>query len=357
MIRICDLLGEVRRNIVTGTTRVGLWATVTVLVGLSGALLDESAVVQAERQAAEFQATGAATFHISAGGEIDGARCVALREVPGVQAVAAARQTGDQVTFSTLPSRPVQITEATPGMAEVLGGAQPDGPGLLLPQPMADSIGVNSQTEEVATLNGTAAISGFVPFPDDGREQGMAAQVISPVPATGRFDSCWIRVWPLQDINTLLYYAVVDSPRNPTEIRVTQFNTKLGSMIDPVVDFQTRPSRDFWAFTLAAGLAIGVVAILLRRLEVAGALHAGMAKSALALQLTLESLTWILSAVIVGLPVCLWLALDSPDPPAAALLAGLKPLVATAVGAFIGQLMMTLTITENRLFSYFKARS
>ena len=138
---------------------------------------------------------------------------------------------------------------------------------------------------------------------------------------------------------------------------VRQLNTRFGAGLDSSALFASRTTA--WLPVLAGGvaLALGFVAVWTRRLELASALHCGVPKPALVLQMMLETASWTLAATVLCLPLPLAVMhLWAGSAPQQIVVLTLRPMLATALGALAGATAGVLRVRERDLFAYFKRR-
>lgn len=362
------MLREARRNLTSGTTR-GVLAAIVFIIVIGGlGLVQTRSVVDIAQRAAAFREAGASIMVVHLEDSIDGGQCDALAGSPGVVASGAIRA-GTPLRLAALPSRDFETFEATPGLGVVLhvaapgAGVESPAGGIWISDGVASTLGVTSAPGDLPVLpTDQAHLSGTFPYPNDGRDPLLGYAILTPVLATGAFDSCWIEVWPDPDLSAdLLLLPVLPSTDNagsaPRAPEVRQLNTTLGSRLDtsPITD-AVQPSVLLGA-AAAAGLALSLVLTRLRRLELAAALHAGLSRASLAHQLLLETTGWIVPAIAVTIPSLMWVAQDNnPGGVWPALFPGLRLIMLSAILALLGAVIGALATRERHLFRYFKAR-
>ncbi|PFG41781.1 hypothetical protein ATJ88_0424 [Isoptericola jiangsuensis] len=355
-MRPAAVLGEARRNLLSGTTRAAvLVAVAATLLGVL-AVADVRAVVGVVQSAAEYRAAAGSVQVLDAPGQVDGARCEALARVDGVVAAGAVRA-GGEVRSLNLPSTPLTSLEVTPGLGGVLG-AQAASAGIWLPHELAVALGA-SAGDVLATDRGAAVVGAVFAYPADGRDPAPSYAVLEPVPAgAGAFDACWAEVWPADERTTNLLWTVVDAdPDAEQPPTLGPLNTTLGRDFDPAALLQERVTRFApWA-ALVVGLALGLVAVRLRRLELAATLHAGVGRSALAWQVLVETLCWVLAAAVVaGAVVAGAAAWHHPAPDVAVWWTGMRTVAVGLVAVLGGAVGTALATRESHLFRWFKER-
>ncbi|NMM94863.1 hypothetical protein G1C95_2051 [Bifidobacterium sp. DSM 109957] len=377
-MRLVGVLGEVRRSITSGTTHACAFAVaLAAVIGLlCGA--DMLTISRIQAQVDNYVAAGGSTYVINYAGRIDPVACESLASLQGVRAAGALRQADSKITFATLPATGVPSYEVTEGaialFSDSTGGAT-DGvasivsdisdaldSGIWLSSEAAEPL--HASAGETVPLNDgrQASIGGVYDWPDDGRKSGYSYAVLEPVPAdrAERFDSCWVKAWPVpSNIESLLQLATVgDSATGQERPVVSQLNTSHGTELDAVALYHQRLTIWVPVVALAAGLLLGVIAIRMRRLECASALHCGVPKKALVTQLMLETGLWLVVAVLLASPLLAWTWLNNPNNADAWALTDtvLRVPVAAAIGGLVGALFTAVMIREQHLFRYFKNR-
>ena len=213
--------------------------------------------------------------------------------------------------------------------------------------------------ETIHTTDGETRLGGTYAYPDDGRPAGMGYAAISLVPANHRFDECWIDGYPLDRATLdLLHTAIAaDASLSDSEVHVGQHNSTLGVATVPQDDFASRDSAGAPVVGMVVAVGLAALATWSRRLELAAALHIGVAKADQVAILLLETVVWagIGAGAAVAPVVILTRDLPGADRPAVITSALLTPLLVVA-GSLLGVLLAALTIRENRLFAWFKAR-
>lgn len=363
-----EVLREAGRNLSSGTTR-GVLAAIVFIIVIGGlGLVQTRSVVDIAQRAAAFREAGASVMIVHLEDGIDGGQCDALAGSPGIVASGAIRA-GTPLRLAALPSRDFETFEATPGLGAVLrvaapgAGVKSPAGGIWISNGVASTLGVTSAPDDLPVLPASQAhLSGTFPYPNDGRDPLLGYAILTPVLATGAFDSCWIEVWPDPDLSAdLLLLPVLSSTDNagssPRAPEVRQLNTTLGSRLDTgTIADAVQPSVLLGA-AAAAGLALSLALTRLRRLELAAALHAGLSRASLAHQLLLETTGWILPAIAVTIPSLVWAAQDNnPGGVWPALFPGLRLVILSAILALLGGVIGALSTQERHLFRYFKAR-
>ncbi|MEV0565895.1 hypothetical protein [Dactylosporangium sp. NPDC050588] len=307
----------------------------------------------------EFRSHGAATYIITTERGVDGVSCERLRDINGVRSAGAVRTVSPTPTLLALPAGTLPLHEATRGFLPLLGieARVAQQASYVISRPAADQLSAESGSD-LATSNGVAHVDALYEYPDDGRNSSLLYAAVSVAPKEGRFDECWIQVWPLMDaVPTLLRTTLSASVRPDAKVRISQLNSRLGERYDGLSLYENRLTRYASLAGMALGLCIGALSVRLRRLELAAALHVGVSRAALTTQIALETLT---SAAITA-------ALCSPVLAVIAHSAGsvneigifvteMEVVLASSIGCLIGSVAGTITVRNRHLFNYFKAR-
>jgi hypothetical protein len=354
------ILGEAYRNVVSGTTRAVLNAAVWAVTVGCLALVDVVSVDLLLRQAAAFNEAGAAVHVITTPHLVDGRACESLGQVPGVAVAGALSLRREPLTLTVLPRGSVAAYDVTQEIVAAFTRLDDaGGQGVLLSSDLAQSLGVGAD-DTVVTTAGATRVRGVYDWPDDGRRRGFAYAMLLPQAASGVFDECWLAGWPaITNASTLLRSALIPySSAEASTIQVTQLNTSLGLSFDGEERFRGRATR--WAGLGAAilGTALGLLAIRLRRLELAAARHAGTSALAQLGQLLLETAWWLLmAAAMAGLGLLLAVSLSSGLAAGYLLGLGSSIMAAACLGTLVGTTIGVWSIRESHLFRYFKTRS
>ena len=379
-MRLAGILGEAARNLATGTSHACAMALTLACVILLCVGADLMSITVIQRQTDDFVASGGSTTVIAAAGHINGAACDRLGSLDGVIAAGATRGTGTKLTFAVLPSIGVPVHEATPGAIGIFAnstttardavrgngnvaafGRSDGNGGVWLSSEAASPIGARNGAHVALRDNRTMDVAGVFDWPNDGRSGGYAYAAIAPVPAeeNAMFDQCWVKSWPVPDnIDSLLRLVAISGASSTTERpTVSQLNTSHGLAFDAATAFRSRITS--WT-PLVAGLTallLGALAIWTRRLELASALHCGVPKTALTLQVLIETCAWALASAILCAPSLAWMWLENTDDDVIVLTDTLLRVPTAAyVGAMAGTLLCVLFIRERSLFRYFKNR-
>lgn len=361
---------EAWRSIISGTSHtlaisLALAAVIALLFGMD--LAQTGRLIDNARQYAQ---SGAATYTITLSNGIDAAACEELAGIDGVQAVGALRQSNRKITFATLPSTGIPTYEVTPGavalfsptLADTDGGADGGasnerGMGIILSSTVAETLGAHAGQTIALKTSGQARVRGVYQYPDDGRDSQYSYAVLEPVNDDRPFDVCMVRTWPVpDDIETFLYLAanITSKEQQP---QVGQLNSRLGSTPPAQQLFAERLTAFVpWA-AMAVAFAFGLVMIRMRRLEFASALHAGLPKGILILQVLIELGVAAIAAMLLCAPLAAWVTLTADAANVAALYNTLLRVpVAGFAGLLLGGLAAIAFTRESQLFAYFKNR-
>jgi hypothetical protein len=355
-MRATEAWREGWRNVRYGAARPLALAVAVLLTAGGLAVLDLVTVRGMVVAAEHFREIGASVLVVEAPGEVDGVACERLAQLPGVDAAGALRRESTKTVFSGLPQQAVPTITASPGLAGVLGVGDSSS-GVWLSRDLASSLGVRPG-ESAAMKDGQLRVAATFAYPDDGRRPGLAFAVIAPAPASQAMDECWVDSWPMNpQVRALLMGTVspeADLAKPPT---VTQLNGVLGASFDGHLRWEQRVTRWSPLAAAAIGVVLGMVALRLRRLELASARHAGVTVNSLLLIVATE-LVLILGLGLAGAAGLLCLGVGGmPDGSGAVLYrSALGTVVAGCWGVAMGAFVTVVTIRERDLFAYFKER-
>lgn len=359
-MKALSVVGEAWRNLTSGTARAVLLATVFVFTVGSLAVVDVRSQVGILQAAVRFREAAGSVLVLD-GSPASGQRCDAISGIGGVQAAGAARP-GDSLVIHAMPGSSIKVIEVTPGLLAMLPAIakpisnDPDVEGgVWLSEDLADTLGV-TPGDTVSTSAGAAVVAGVYTWPSDGRSRDLGYAMLAQVPPDGEFTQCFALIWPPdQDGGELL--RMVSVPASGGEPSVSQLNSTLGSSFNVTELLADRLERHVpWVGT-AIAFVVGYAAVRVRRLEVASALHARVAKPHLAWQLLLETVAWVGWASVIAAGVALWAAREgNPDPSLVTWLAGLRTVTAGSVATVLGGLTAVAFIKERHLFLYSKDR-
>lgn len=370
------LLRETLLDMVNGTARIFLWILLSAALALPIAGSDLAVVSGQARAAAAFRDSGASVYVLTAKNAVDGQRCEALAQDSQAGSRGGALRALPAGQIDALPGTSIPMHEVTPGLAQLLAAgfgsevasASPAlGPSVLLGQEAADLLVPPAQRADLGSdrspsvmINGTnARIAGEYGWPNDGRRAGLSYVALSPVPASGLFDECWVASWPSRsDISVTIRSVVSAQAPSGTEVSVTQLNTRLGEPRDFASDFGHRMTRANVALLGVVTVLLGWMSARLRRLEVASDLNAGVLKRDLLAKLLMHSLAWVLPSLAAIAAGGVALAWEMPvgDAGPLAVLAACYLLVALG-GALAGTALGVAMVREKALAHYSKDRA
>ena len=354
-MRARSILSEAYRNVVSGTTRALLLGILLAGITAGLALADVRSILALEGDAADFASSGASVRVLVAHSTTDGAACEQLGEVPGVRSAGALKE-ADAVVLRTMNANPIPAYAVTPGLIGVLGG-RPGGTGAWISTQLAKTLSVRVG-QDLVTTTGTLTVAGVFDYPDDGRDSRLGYAALLPQPAAGGFDECWADVWPLSKAReTLLYSALTVDTSSTDPVTIGQLNTSRGKQFDGVGRFGSRATRFALPGCAVAGLLLGFVAVRLRRLELAGALHLGESRRALLATLLIETAVWAILALALAAGVLAFgVTQGHPPDPLQIFLIDIRGPAAAALATLPGALVASFTVREKHLFAYFKNR-
>lgn len=355
-MKLASILSEVWRNVLSGTARVPLFATLIAIIAGLAAGAEVATVHGIQADAYAYVNGGGATRYIAAENSIVTAACESLTAYQSVDASGAFRQVAD-ITIDALPGSKFQAYEVTPGFAALLGmTANVDG--IWISNSLSASFGV-SVGSALKSGGETVRVAGVFDYPDDGRDSRLGYAVLVPVLAyAGHFDECWMRSWPQSsESEGLLRSTLSFASSEGTEMAISQLNKSLGADFDGHAMFESRLSR--WAplVSTGAGVLLGLSWTRRRKLEYAASLHAGQSRAAMSAGVVIETLVWsVLGTALAG--VAAWAGTAVLFPQALIWAPGLiaSPLLSASVGAVLGALMGAFLVREADLFRYFKDR-
>lgn len=364
-MRVQESVREGWRDVVSGAAAAGVFAVVFGVL-LGGIVGVRAAGVAAEvRRAHTFVASGAATTVVQAAGRIDGRACDALVAIPDVRAAGALRDVEDGPVPSALPRSVLPTYEITRGFPTLLTrtGTGADDvtvgrAGVLASNELADELGLRPG-EMFATTSGSTPVDSVYAYPDDGRDPDVEYALLAPAIDDGRpFDACWATIWPEDESAvTAVRRTVLPSTGAEGEDRVTtgQLNPRLGRSFAAGSDWPDQ--RGTSVLALAAGVVVGWVALVRRRLSVASDRHVGVRVEAQVVAMVVQHLTWALvGAAAVGAAVVVLVR--------GLVVADALPIVVEAsgsvllgaVGAVVGGALGLVAVRERALHRYFRTR-
>ena len=360
-MRLAEICSEALRNVVTGTTRSALLMLIVACLAGLLAGLDTVTMRDEITAAAEFRARGGSISILKVDKGIDGRVCDSLASHDGVRAAGALSLREKPLHLTAVPRNPLTFYSASLGFATMLPRATGlQNAGLMLPKAVVSTLGL-SAGDPLYTGEGVTRMGGSFEYPDDGRDRGLgyAAVAVSRATAGQLFDECWIDAFPVtEQTRELIYTAIAaDAKLPPTGTTITQHNTTLGVATNPVARYEARLTAWAPAAALLVSALLGFVAIYMRRLAIASALHAGVRKTDQTLILVLESLSWAVVGASSTIPVIAYFAMNlaAADHATVVSTAALTP-VLTVAGVVLGTLTAAALVREDKLFAYFKSR-
>ncbi|WP_438354764.1 hypothetical protein [Microbacterium sp. CJ88] len=360
MIKTREVWAEAWRDIATGTSRTLIFVTLTCALLSALVLADTMAVGALVRDAREYQARGASVMTVTASAGIDGAGCERLNELPAVQSAGALRASASPVVAALLPAAPLPVYEVTLGMLNVFDVDRRGMGGVSVPTDVVQSLSVDVG-ESISATGGTAIpVDGTYKYPADGRRPGFAWALLATTPAEGTYDECWVKVWPSQpDLRTLVLSTAltVDFSASGGQALESQLNTQLGTTFDGHAKFVDRATRLTPLIAAVIGVALGLLSVRLRRLELAARLHDGLGKGHLHQLMLLEGASWFVPAAAISAAAGAVYSTTVGFPDAVALFAtaATTPILG-ALGAALGTIAGVHLVRERQLFAYFKDR-
>ncbi|WP_147395326.1 hypothetical protein [Bifidobacterium adolescentis] len=379
-MRLKAVLRETWRSVATGTSRCALIWLLLSICAVACMCADLTQMTGLIGDARKWKESGASTYAITLQGGIDGAACEGLRSANGVLGAAALRQSSDRVRIASLPATEIPTYEASAHVAQVFAatGIRKDNSGVIMSTAVARTYGAHAGTV-LPLVGGTRMrVSATFNWPSDGRQPTYGYAIISPGNDTKAYDTCLVRAWPVpDDIESLLRVSIRADVESGTgaaasatsagasgnnetpHAKISRINTMLGSHMPGPADFDARITRYAPLLMFVTAMALGFASVCMRRIEIASALHAGYPKTAMLLQLFLETLATVAASCVACLPVVaivpLILTGSGDAMPVVAMLCRVPG--AMSVGMLAGTAVGGMTIRERQLFAYFKARA
>lgn len=359
-MRLSSILVEVWRNTRTGASHFAAF-TIAALLAIGGLAVAEVLTVNGlvQRTQDYVNAGGDITIIATKPGQdekhsLDGRACEALTNLPGVTAAGALRASKNTVTLAALPSTEYSTYDTSPGMREVLGlkGGK-SAAGVWAPEPVASKIGLTP--DSILTLKGGAKtpVAGVFDYPSDGRPLQISNALLTPITADNNFDECWVRSWPkVPGIPELANSLLAADADLETIVTTSGLNPSLAATFDGTTQFHQRVTAQAAPAAGILGVLLGFLAIRMRRKALAYHRHIGVPISAQFLQITLETITWIITFSALAATLTAFLATPNAFTPTWEL--GLRVITLGAAGAITGNLIALTTIREASLFRYVK---
>lgn len=355
-MRIRSAFSEAIKNVATRTSRPILSFILFFLVVGALSLYDLGSIKTVLTDFRNFQTAGASIHTVNAPGEIDARSCELLAILPGVRAAGAITE-GEPIRFSVTPSSRVPMQVVSPGFVELLSNrSNTRKAGIYVSAEVAMVLGA-SPGDAVSVIQGEPVyIEGVFDYPDDGRRPGLGWAVLEVQPASPGFDECWIDI-PQPSAGAADYLLTAVASSSETKPKLGQLNTTLGTEYDGRAKFQARPSQVALQAALIFGVILGFTSKRLRRLELASALHVGVSKWALTIQVLVEEAVWLSPAVLLLTSVYLWqLQTALVTDHLALFLVGAKIFGLASCGVLLGAVIGVAGTREKHLFRYFKDR-
>lgn len=356
-MKASSLLREVSRNVVSGTSRFAVLATLltAVLTGLT--IADATIMRQAIDSAAAFRQSGGSTYILSAPGEIDATACDALGRLPNVSAAGAIRDTGAKLAISALPDAPAPSFVISAGFAAVIGADTRHRAGLIVSDELATALDVHPG-DEISTRAGATRFAATYSYPTDGRRPGLGYAVLSATVDRAAFDECWVSVWPQITNARAILFTTLQAKQRDSEDQATvaQLNSTHGTEFRGADLFLHRITRYALPAAISIALLLGFAAVRRRKLQIASGLHAGVPRGSMVAIHALESLAWSAPAAVFCLGIGVVMAQQIPAEDRLAAIRGLAPIAISALFAPIGAAIATALTSERSLFRYFKDR-
>ncbi|WP_285115015.1 hypothetical protein [Leifsonia sp. fls2-241-R2A-40a] len=275
--------------------------------------------------------------------------------MPGVKSAGAIKRSIERVTPVLLSDSPIPVSAITPGFVRLLG-AHLGSSGLLAGPEVLEAVGARFDLE--TTGRGEVHLAGSFEFPSDGRSGDLRWALLSPSPARGAFDECWIDIWPADtSLKRVLYATLVPGDSHASAPEVTQINSRLGVVFDADKAIRSRSTAVFPSGCGAIGFALGIVVVFLRRLEFASALHAGISRRGLLGISLLETSAWVGLAAAAALAAGVIASSTLAEGRDLVIQGAVRTVIVSTFGSFAGSLLALGFIRESRLYSYFKSRS
>ena len=323
-MRLKAVLRETWRNVATGTSRCALISLLLSICAVACMCADLTQMTGLIGDARKWEESGASTYAITLQGGIDGAACEGLRSANGVLGAAALRQSSDRVRIASLPATEIPTYEASAHVAQVFAatGIRKDNSGVIMSTAVARTYGAHAGTVLPLVGGARMRVSATFDWPSDGRQPTYGYAIISPGNDTKAYDTCLVRAWPVPDgIESLLRVSIradaesgvgaaasstsagTSGSNETPHAKISRINTMLGSHMPGPADFDARITRYAPLLMFVIAMALGFASVCMRRIEIASALHAGYPKTAMLLQLSLETLATMAASCVACLPV------------------------------------------------------
>ncbi len=354
-----SIVSEALRNVSSGTSHAVLLTLIWSVVLAGAVLTDFVGLSSILDSASRFQAAGSNVAVMISGGRIDGDICAQMAKFPNVQAAGAIRAAATDLVPDKAPGAAIPTREVTSGVLQILTGKSNVTPsaGVFLSSDVATALGTtNGQTMLIGGREAT--VGGVFPYPADGRTSGLGFSILEPVTQSGRFDECWVQIWPQSDeVLSLMSGTVTDSSDTSKPPVLTQLNTTLGTTFPSQKLFEGRPSRYLPILVAIVGACLGFGSLWSRRLEFASARHLGVTPRNQATQVIIESASWNLTGGILAFAVALVAGSQLPSGDAASLVLSTSLGVGTGlIAVVVGSMLVIGAINERNFLRYFRDR-
>lgn len=355
-MKLSSIVGEAWRNLSSGTTRALLLAL--LFSGSIGALAasDVSAILSIHARATQFRDSGAATRIIAAeDAVIDPKSCDDLAKYDAVEASGGLTE-ATPVSLTALPGSKLTAYRVTPGFASVLNVNHTASTGVWVSDQLASNLKV-AVGDTLETSTGPMQIAGTFSWASDGRDLRIGSALLIPDKSSAAVTECWATTWPISasSDDSLFAAAKVTAGVSKSPI-LTQANRSFGLMIDPNAEFHHRLTRIAPGIAGLLGLIIGYSAIAARRLQFAGAMHAGATRPDVVATGLIETAIWSLAGGLLAVAAVVGYVVASSAELAPLLVTSLKVVLAGVGSAIMGATISLLLIRERHLFRYFKDR-
>lgn len=363
-MKVSAVISEAWRNLGTGTTRGLLFSLISICVITGSCVLDMHGITAILAGQRDFRDAGATVQVVSGAGGISGSQCLALGEVAGISNAMAVRSSSAPLAVSVLPSTPPALFEASGAIFHFLPPRDPLNPrirsdgGVNLSSSIAEKLG-SSPGDMLAVQGIEVLVTDVFSWPIDGRASLLDGAAVVSVPPTGRFDECWVDVWPPDTrMRTLLLAATIPDPDTGRPATVTQLNPTLGPGKPTAELLALRDTRIIrWAaITVAFGL--GFVSVFIRRIEVAFSVHSGARHRLVTIQMAFEAIAWSSIAALATFAAIVIIARQFAQAADVSAVIGVQmPTVFAAAAAIVlGAMTGSVCIRSKSLFRYAKDR-
>jgi uncharacterized Tic20 family protein len=332
-----------------------LWLILTGLILTTLTLADTATVRALEARAENFQAAAANVRKIQAPEQIEPATCDALTTVSTIHSSGAIAE-ASPLYIDQAPNMPLTMYDSSVGFGEILGVHDPYSTGVWVEAALAKAL-MLGPGDSLTTSAGPLSISAVFDWPADGRDARLSYAVIQPTASRVTFDECWTSAWPVTPDNDTIMASTARLPTTTMSAQVGQVNKNLGAELDANRLYRERITRHIgWVAPITMTL-LGFVSVWRRRLEYAGALHAGQDRASLLLGLMIEALIWALVGGVVSLvATAAGSRLLGVTDSLAVWLGSTRIVIWSAFAAAFGAAIGGTIIRERQLFHYFRTR-